>query len=315
MVTGRLGTLLVVAALGYCAVLVLLYLLQDRILYFPDTYTVAEAKSRAGRFRFRIWPGDGSDYHGFVLADRPGPRNGAILLFHGNAGDALDRSFYAKELSHLGFPLILFEYPGYGARAGEMRESAFVAAAVEAARDAVEQFGEPLYLFGESLGCGVASAVAGSGQVPVAGVVLITPWDSLPRLAQALYWYLPARWLTRDRYDNVRSLERYPGPVAVAVAERDEVIPPGHGRRLFQSLSGRKRLWVLPGAGHNDWPGVVDPPWWSEVMRFVAEAPPVIPGRATGSAAMSSGPDGPAPPGQATGTAPRTARPRPPSPS
>jgi alpha-beta hydrolase superfamily lysophospholipase len=269
MMPGRLGSLLVIAALGYCAILLFLYLIQDKILYFPDIYSLAEAKSRARRLNFRVWPENGSDYHGFVPAERPNTRKGVILLSHGNAGTALDRFFYAKELAHLGYQLILFEYPGYGARAGELRESAFVSAAVEAARAAVDQFGEPLYLLGESLGCGVASAVAGSGQVPVAGVVLITPWDSLPHMAQTVYWYLPAKWLTRDQYDNVRNLNRYPGPVAVAVAEHDEVIPPERGRRLFNLLPGRKKLWVLPGAGHNNWPGTVDSLWWSEVMDFV----------------------------------------------
>jgi len=268
MMPGRLGTFLVIAAAGYCAILVFLYVMQDKILYFPDIYPLEEARSRAKRFNFRIWPENGSGYHGFVPADRP-DRKGVILLSHGNAGSAPDRFFYAKELAHLGYQLVLFEYPGYGARTGDLRESAFVSAAVEAARAAVEQFGEPLFLFGESLGCGVASAVAGSGQVPVAGVVLVTPWDSLPHMAQTVYWYLPAKWLTRDRYDNVRNLDRYPGPVAVAVAENDEVIPPERGRRLFDLLSGRKKLWVLPGAGHNNWPGTVDSLWWSDVMRFV----------------------------------------------
>jgi pimeloyl-ACP methyl ester carboxylesterase len=219
---------------------------------------------------FRVWPETGSDYHGLVPADHSDTRQGAILLCHGNAGTALDRFFYAKELAHLGYPLILFEYPGYGARAGELRESSFVSAAVEAARAAVEQFGEPLYLVGESLGCGVASAVAGSGEVPVAGVILITPWDSLPLLAQSVYWYLPAKWLTRDQYDNVRNLNRYRGPVAVAIAENDEIIPPRRGRRLFDLLTGRKKLWLMPGAGHNTWPDAVDSLWWREVMQFVA---------------------------------------------
>jgi len=279
MLPGRLGTLLVVAALGYFAILLIVYLFQEKILYFPDVYPLAEAKNRARTLHFRIWPETGSGYHGFVPADRSDTRRGVILLFHGNAGSALDRFFYAKDMGHLGYPLILFEYPGYGARAGEMRESSLVSAAVEAARAAVEQFGEPLYLLGESLGCGVASAVAGSGEVPVAGVVMITPWDSLPLLAQSVYWYLPAKWLTRDQYDNVRNLKRYRGPVAIAIAENDEVIPPRHGRRLFDLLAGRKKLWVLPGAGHNNWPGVVDSEWWSEVMRFVA--PQGVPGDGT----------------------------------
>lgn len=275
MPPGRLGTLLVVAALAYCAILVFLYLMQDKLLYFPDIYPLAEAKNRSRTLQFRIWPENGSDYHGFVSADRSDTRQGVILLFHGNAGAALDRSFYAQELAHLGYTLILFEYPGYGARTGALRETSLVSAAVAAARAAIRQFGGPLYLFGESLGCGVASAVAGSGEVPVAGVVLITPWDSLPLLAQSVYWYLPAKWLTRDQYDNVRNLNRYRGPVAVAIAEKDEVIPPRRGRRLFDLLPGRKNLWLLQGAGHNDWPGAVNSLWWSDVMRFVSadEAP------------------------------------------
>jgi alpha-beta hydrolase superfamily lysophospholipase len=276
MLPGRLGTLLVVAALGYFAILLIVYLVQEKILYFPDVYPLSEAKNRARTLHFRIWPESGAGYHGFVPADRSDTRKGVILLCHGNAGTALDRFFYVKDMAHLGYPLILFEYPGYGARAGEMRESSLVSAAVEASRAAVERFGEPLYLIGESLGCGVASAVAGSGEVPVAGVVLVTPWDSLPLLAQSLYWYLPAKWLTRDQYDNVRNLKRYRGPVAIAIAENDEVIPPRHGRRLFDLLAGRKKLWVLPGAGHNNWPAVVDSRWWSEVMRFVA--PQEVPG-------------------------------------
>ena len=275
MLPGRLATLLLAAALAYCAILVFVYLMQDRLLYFPAVYAPKDAKSRAKALGLSIWPEYGTDYHGFVSTDRSGARKGVILLFHGNAGSAQDRFYYAKELDHLGVTLILFEYPGYGARAGRLGESSFVSAATEAARAAMERFGGPLYLFGESLGCGVAAAVAGSGEVPVAGVVLLTPWDSLPLTAQSVYWYLPAKWLTRDRYDNVGNLNRYRGPVAVVVAERDEVIRPARGRRLFRLLSGRKKLWLLPGVGHNDWPGAVDSRWWSDVMRFLTaqEAP------------------------------------------
>jgi len=268
----RFWTFLIIAVTGYFAILVFVYMMQDKILYFPDTYPLDTAAARAKGVHFSLWPGNAPDYHGFVGADGPSAPKGVILLFHGNAGTALDRFFYAKELSHTGYRLILFEYPGYGARAGETREASFVSAAVDAARTAIEQFGGPLYLLGESLGCGVASAVAGTGQVPVAGVVLITPWDTLPDMAQTAFWYLPARWLTKDRYDNIRNMNRHGGPVAVVVAEKDEVIPPARGLRLFERLSGRKKLWVVPGAGHNDWLASVDSAWWSEVLRFVSES-------------------------------------------
>jgi len=265
----RFWTFLCLAVAGYCAFLVFVYLTQDRILYFPDTYPLETAAARAKGFHFSLWPENAPDYHGFVEADGPRTPKGVILLFHGNAGAAPDRFFYGKELAPLGYRLILFEYPGYGARAGETREASFVSAAVDASRAVLEQFGGPLYLLGESLGCGVAAAVAGSGEVPVAGVVLITPWDTLPDMAQSVFWYLPAKWLTKDRYDNIRNLNRYDGPVAVVVAEDDEVIPPERGRRLYTLLSGRKRLWLLPGAGHNTWLQGVDPSWWKDVIGFV----------------------------------------------
>jgi pimeloyl-ACP methyl ester carboxylesterase len=279
MLPQRAWILLVVAAAGYCAFLAIVYLRQDKLLYFPDKYSLDSATARARMVGFRIWPENTPHYHGFVQADAARITKGVILLCHGNAGAALDRSFYAKDLAHLGYRLILFEYPGYGARSGEPREAAFVSAAVAAARSALEEFGGPLYLFGESLGSGVASAVAGSGQVPVAGVVLITPWDTLPDMAQSMYWYLPARWMTKDKYDNIRNLGKYRGSVAVVVAEGDEIIPPERGRRVFERFSSRKKFWSLARVGHNNWPTAANSTWWREVMRFIAaeEAPGDIP--------------------------------------
>lgn len=276
---GRPWTLLLIAFAGYCVFLLVVYLLQERLLYFPDTGSRAAIEARAKAHRFRIWPGNTPDYHGLLQEKNTGTAQGVILLFHGNAGSALDRVFYGRDLGHLGYRLILLEYPGYGARKGALGEASLVGAAVEAARAAIGQFGGPLFLVGESLGCGVASAVAGSGKVPVAGVVLITPWDTLPDVAQSVYWYLPARWLTRDRYDNGRNLHRYDGPVAVAVAENDEVIPPRHGLRLFELLANRKRLWIMPGTGHNWWHAAVDSGWWREVFGFLTEG--IAPGNGT----------------------------------
>ena len=148
--------------------------------------------------------------------------------------------------------------------------------ALQAARLAAEEFGGPLYVWGESLGCGVASAVAADPALPVRGAVMLTPWDSLPDLAQRLYWYLPARWLVRDRYDNGRNLRDFRGPVAVVMAGQDEVIPRAHTMRLYESLPGGKRLWVFDDAGHNTWPMAPTSHWWAEVMAFVS-APGAIP--------------------------------------
>lgn len=133
------------------------------------------------------------------------------------------------------------------------------------------EFSPPIYLWGESLGCGVVTALAADSAVPIAGVSLVTPWDSLPALAQSIYWYFPARWFVLDKFDNVKALQSYPGPVAVALAERDEVIPIRHGLKLYEAVTSSKKLWLFENAGHNSWPVQPEAPWWREVMAFLAE--------------------------------------------
>ncbi len=260
--------LLFYGAIAYGVLVGAAYLLQRRMLYFPDRSKPSERQVRAVGLRF--WPDAGDGYRGFIGVAPPTRTTGVVIVFHGNAGGAWDRSYYVHALGALGYRVVLAEYPGYGGRAGKEGERLFVEDAGETVRRAHDAFGGPVFLWGESLGCGVASAIAADPPVPVAGVVMITPWDSLPNVAQKLYWYFPARWLVHDQYDNVRNVQSYAHPVAVVLAEHDEIIPPTSSMRLYESLTAPKRLWVLTGAGHNSWPTGPEEAWWREVMDFVS---------------------------------------------
>ncbi len=255
-------------ALLYIAFAAVVFLLQRQLLYFPSPERASAAHLRAAGLV--PWPAAGDDYRGLISNDQASFPNGTIVVFHGNAGQAVDRAFYPAALAPLGYRVLLAEYPGYGGRAGKPSEAAFVADARATVAQAYEEFGEPLYLWGESLGAGVAAAVVADAPAPVAGLVMVTPWDSLPAVAQTHYPYFPARWLTLDKYDSVRNLAAYPGPVAVALAERDTIVPVHHGQRLYESLSRRKQLWLFEKAGHNSWPSDPEARWWREVTDFVA---------------------------------------------
>ena len=254
--------------IAYGVLVLTVYLLQRRILYFPDRQRPSEAYVNALNLRF--WPQDTKAFKGYTGAAPQRKLQGTVVAFHGNAGSAWQRDYFVHALEPLGFRVILAEYPGYGGRSGETNESRLVADAVAVVQGAYDQFKGPVFLLGESMGCGVVAAVAANPPVPLAGLILITPWDSLPDLAQTLYWYLPARLLTRDRYDSVTNLRRFAQPVAVAIAANDEVVPNRHSMRLYDALSAPKRLWRFPGAGHNSWPTNPGDPWWKEVMLFVA---------------------------------------------
>ena len=242
--------------------------MQNKFLYFPSSEPPS-AKLLAAE-NLKLWQATASDYRGLIAAnDAPAP-NGTIVLFHGNGGTALDRGFYIKPLTELGFRVILAEYPKYGGRPGKVGEKPFVADGLETVRQAFEQYGEPVYLLGESLGCGVAAAIAKQTSVPIAGIILITPWDTLASVAKSLFPFLPVKILLTDKYDSIENLKSFKKKISVIGAERDEILPIKHAISLYNSLpEDKKRMWIIKGAGHNDWPFYADASLFKEITDFV----------------------------------------------
>ena len=262
-----LGWLL--GALGlYAGLCLLVFAFQRRLLYFPERAGEAAALARAARLGLEPWRDGEGRLRGW-RAPGPGRPGARFLVLHGNAGSALDRVYYPEALRRLGLEVSILEYPGYGARPGSPSEPSLVAAALDAV-DALASSGEaPIWLLGESLGSGVAARAASLRPQAVRGLLLVTPFASLPELARHHYPVLPG-FLLRDRLEPVRDLRAYRGPVAVLVAGRDEVVTAAQGRRLFEALPGPKRLWEQPNALHNTLELGPDLPMWPEVVSFLA---------------------------------------------
>lgn len=255
-------------------------LLQERLLYFPAQVALPALLAEAQRDALHGWPAAG-EFRGLVR-EPEGPVRATLVLFHGNAGHAGQRAFYAG-LARFGVRVILAEYPGYGPRPGAPGESSLVADAVETIALAQRDFGTPVLLAGESLGAGVAAAAYAHAPESVAALWLITPWDSLANVARHHYPWLPADWMLRDRYDNLIHLADARIPVAVLLAERDTIVPARLGRHLYEQLRAPKRLWQIPGADHNDWPDHIDERWWAEMAGYLLQS------RRTGGDTASSG--------------------------
>jgi len=243
--------------------------LQRNMLYYPDSYLPSQETLAANYMAF--WPDGPGDYRGFVNTPQAGKNfKGTIVVFHGNAGTAADRTYYVTALVPLGYRVILTEYPGYGGRKGKPGEEVFRDDSKETVRRAFEKYGGPLFLLGESLGCGVAASVANDSPVRIDGLILITPWDTLLSVAKEKFPWLPVGLFLRDKYDTVGNLKGYRGRIGVIGAEQDEIIPIRHAHALFASLqTDKKKIWTVPGARHNTWPDFVTPEWWQEVAVFM----------------------------------------------
>jgi alpha-beta hydrolase superfamily lysophospholipase len=253
-------------AVAYAALLLLLALSQTRLLYLPMRAGVAQLQTAS----LRAWPSPEA-FRGLVAEPRGAARATAIV-FHGNAGHAGHRDFYAAALVPLGLRVILAEYPGYGPRDGELGEASFVADARQTIAMAREMHGGPLLLVGESLGAGVVAAATSGMPGSADGLLLITPWDRLANVGAYHYPWVPVRWLLRERYDNLLHLRAHAAPVVVAVAERDTIVPARFGRALHDAIGGPKHLLVIAAAEHNDWPYRVDTEWWRAAVDLALGA-------------------------------------------
>jgi esterase/lipase len=258
--------------LSYLFVVLTLFVAQRKLIYLPDQYSPSAHQQLVAEAKLQYWPSV-SDYRALIRPQANTQYRGTVLVLHGNAGSAVSRVHYFNALESIGYRVIIAEYPGYGSRPGSQSEQRMIEDTIKTADLVYRQFGEPLFLSGESLGSGVLSGVIAKQVVPVTGLVLITPFDSLANVAQSHYWWVMAKWLTLDQFNNVENLKQYPGNIAVIMAERDQIIPNKHTLKLFEQIKTTKRLWRLPNSDHNNWPQTADQAWWPEVMAFLTQTP------------------------------------------
>ena len=255
--------------LCYLLFLLILFVFQRKLVYFPEKYSIVQQQELAERLNLRLWPSK-DNYLGLMSKSANTAYKGTIIVFHGNAGSAINRIYYSQALEKLGYRVILAEYPGYGARDGLPSETTMISNGIETLKRALNDFGDPIFLWGESLGSGVVGGIMQTGRIQVKGLVLVAPFDGLANVAQHYYWFFLAKWLVRDEFNNIKNLQNYQGSIAILLADEDEIIPNKYSLTLFDSLYNRKRLWLFKDAGHNSLPLAPELPWWQEVMQFVA---------------------------------------------
>ncbi len=224
-------TFLALAAGGYVTLVTVLYLGQRLLLYRRD-HTVPEPRDHgvAEMEAVRIPVGDGIEILSWWHPPRE-PGRPVVVYFHGNAGHIGERGYKARRMIDAGFGVLLAGYR-YNAGAGGAPSEAALLSDARIAMQHVLDLGyemERLVLYGESLGSGIAVALAADHDV--AGLILETPYSSIAEVAQAHYWYTPAKWLIRQ----------------LASFLTDTKIPDlNSGLRAFRRDVGRQYLHLLP---------------------------------------------------------------------
>jgi hypothetical protein len=265
-----LGELLIPLAIAYGAVLVLVYLFQSHLVYFPGTGREAVVTPQSYGLRYESVPirtTDGETLDAWwVPAENA---RGTVLFFHGNAGNISHRIDYLQMFHRLRYSTLIVDYRGYGKSSGTPSEAGTyrdAEAAWEHLRHARLAQPRDIVIAGESLGAAVATWLA--AEVSPRAVLLFSTFTSVTDLGAQVYWFLPVRLLSRIGYDNLANLKRIRAPVFIAHSRDDDIVPYAHGRRLFEAAAEPKTFLEMRG-GHNDGFIFMRPEWVAELGAFL----------------------------------------------
>jgi fermentation-respiration switch protein FrsA (DUF1100 family) len=240
-----------VIGLAFYAVLAtVLYVAQRSLMYFPDTAHVVPAE--AGLPEAEEVPLTAADgVH--VTAWHVPPRDAkpVIVYFHGNGGALRFRVARFRRLIADGVGLVALEYRGYGGSAGSPSEQGLIADAQAAYRFAAGRYPpQQLVLWGESLGSGVAIALA--AERPVGRMIVEAPFTSAVALGARHYWYLPVSLLMKDQFRSDLRISNVTAPVMIMHGVHDRVVPYAMGEQLFDLANKPKHFVRFLDGGHED---------------------------------------------------------------
>jgi uncharacterized protein len=229
----------------------------NRLFYFPTRDEPSTPAAWGYRYE-SVWfaSQDGTRLHGwFVWPHRSQPR-GTVVFSHGNAGSMGHHLGFVMWLARAGYQVLLYDYRGFGASAGQVDRKGMiedVQAAFRCATARKDVAGRPLLSYGHSLGG--AKSITALAQQPVPGlkgVIVDGAFASYRSMASLFGGPLGGSFVTDELSprDFVRRIA--PVPLLVIHGTSDEIVPFSQGKELFERAAQPKTLFEVKQGQHGD---------------------------------------------------------------
>jgi fermentation-respiration switch protein FrsA (DUF1100 family) len=219
-------------------------------MYFPDTiHTSPAAAGLPEAQEVALTTADGVPVSVWHVPPQDGKP--VIIYFHGNGGALKYRVARFHKLITDGVGLVALEYRGYGGQSGNPTEQGLIADAEAAYAFAAAHYSvQQIVLWGESLGTGVAVALA--AEKPVGRVILEAPFTSALAVGKMRYWYLPVRLLMKDQFRSDERIGKVTAPLLILHGLHDRTVPYAMGEHLFEIANKPKHIVRFLDGGHED---------------------------------------------------------------
>lgn len=236
------------------------------VFYYPDKERLYYDPKSVGLSPEDIYFTDTAqrNLHGWWFPAVGTSPKATIIFFHGNAENLTSHYLHLAWMTSEGYNLFVFDYPGYGLSEGKPTPKSCLEAGQAALDWVVKNKSQdvPIIIYGQSMGGIVAlrTAIDSKSEVNLKLVVVDSTFDSFQRIARVK---LSHNWLTwpmqplsyillSDHWapDNLESIS--PIPVLVIHGQRDTIVEPELGEKIFEQLIEPKTIWRIPDGTHTD---------------------------------------------------------------
>lgn len=237
----RLRKTLILCAGLYVGLFAVIFVFQRDLMYYPQYGKYRIDKIPSNFKEVFIKTSNEIEIKGW-LHEKDFTNKKTILYLHGNSGAINDRLHRIIEFAKMDVNFLIISYRGYSDNEGSPKEKGIY----EDAKSAVDFLkemgvkGSDIFLYGESLGTGVAIETAKNRDF--AGLILEAPFTSLAEVAQIMYSIFPTYYFVLDRYESIAKIEHVNSPILIFHGKNDNLIPIEMGKEIFELANEPKQM-------------------------------------------------------------------------
>lgn len=237
---------------GYLALIIIVYLVQERFIFKPEKLHKDFAYKYDVPFKelfFETAPGVSINGLHFTVKNPLG----LVLYFHGNTRSIKGWAKYAKDFARYRYDVVLVDYRGFGkstGRRGEhdmLKDMQFVYDTL-----AVQYTEHHIVVYGRSLGSGFAAKIASDNKPRY--LILDAPYFNFADAIKRFLPILPVRFLLRYHLRTDKWIRHVNCHTYILHGTKDRLLPIRNSEQLQALNPSKITLIRIHGGGHNNLP-------------------------------------------------------------
>lgn len=259
-------TVFKIAAIAYVLLCMLLYFVQEKLIFIPQKLPGDYTFSFAGNFEeIHFITADDTLLTGLLF--KADSSKGLIFYLHGNAGSLASWGSIAKTYTAMHYDLFMLDYRGYGKSSGRIsNEKQFYQDVQLAYEDMKKRYPEnSIVVLGYSIGTAAAATLAVTNHPRL--LILQAPYFNLADLVSSHFRIVPS-FLLKYPFETNRLIPGCKMPIVIFHGDQDNVIYYGSSLKLKTLFKPADTLITLAGQGHN---GMSDSPGYVTALQQVLD--------------------------------------------